>query len=108
LENNMTVQIHEATVDPTAAGSVHVSLCGHDDDYDDGIPTNMVRRMFVGFVDGHTSTNVVADIKAFALQVATWLGVNDVYLYVPPIRVEENSMNMESRPLVWAFTPPIS
>ena len=103
----MTVTIHEVDRDPNAAGNINVSLCGHDDD-DTDIPTGMVRRTFVGFVEGATTTEILADIKTFATTVGTWLGVTDVYLFVPPIRVEENNLNIESRPVVWAFTAPIA
>lgn len=108
LENIMTVHIHEVDRDPTTGQAISVALCGHDDEPDSDIPAGMARRVFVGFVDGHTAAVMVSQIKAFATSVGTWLGVTDVYLYVPPIRVEENAQNMEARPLVWAYTAPIS
>ena len=101
------IQIHEVGHDPSAAGNITVSLCGHDDD-DTDVPAGMVRRLFAGFVDSATSAGIIADIKAFADQVGTWLGVTEVWLYVPPIRVEDSASNIECRPLVWAFTAPIS
>ena len=103
----MTVTIHEVNLDPTTVGNIHVNLCGHDDD-DSDIPAGMVRRMFVGFVDSATSAGIINDIKTFATQVGTWLGVTEVWLYVPPIRVEDSAFNIECRPLVWAFTAPIA
>ena len=104
----MTVTIHEIHRDPIEGMSASISLCGHDDDADSDIPAGKVRRMFHKVVDSHNVAGLVAEVRAFAIDVGTWLGVTDVYLYVGSIEAAENGPTLQVHPLVFAYTAPIA
>jgi hypothetical protein len=104
----MAIVIHEIHRDPSVGLSGTISLCGHDDDTDPDIPDGMTRRMFHKVVDSHNVAALVAEVKAFATDVGTWLNVTDVYLYVGSIEAAENGPTLQVHPLVFAYTAPIA
>ena len=104
----MPVTIHEVHRDPTAGLSTSISLCGHDDDADSDIPAGKVRRMFHKVVDSNNLVGLATEVKDFALLVATWAGVMEVWVYVGPIEAAENGPTMQVHPLVWAYVAPIA